>query len=178
MRLPGYNPGFGAWDGNGFVSAALEPPNYTAKNHQADRDQLGSAHEAAEYYAAAGIAAQELEEEAGHTVEHEISGEDLAIELLALQHPHQQEKVRQLYRELEKLGGLEGYVQGGLYQIVGHRIRNPLWLTLLALVLGEKLMGLPGMVLAPVILNYVKMEASRMPVEDTVNIERSLKSEV
>jgi len=63
-------------------------------------------------------------------------------------------------------------------KIVGHRIRNPLWLTLLALVLGEKLMGLPGMVLAPVILNYVKMEASRMPVEDTVNIERSLKSEV
>src|SRR5438067_10815004 len=63
-------------------------------------------------------------------------------------------------------------------KIIGRRILNPLWLTLLALILGERLMGLPGMVLAPVILHYVKMEASRMPVEDTVNIERSLKSEV
>jgi len=52
---------------------------------------------------------------------------------------------------------LEYFLNG---KIVGHRIRNPLWLTLLALVLGEKLMGLPGMVLAPVLLYYVKMEAS------------------
>ena len=27
--------------------------------------------------------------------------------------------------------------------------------------LGEKLMGLPGMILAPVVLHYVKIEASR-----------------
>ncbi len=50
-------------------------------------------------------------------------------------------------------------------KIIGHRIRNPLWLTLLALVLGEKLMGLSGMILAPVLLNYVRMEASRIEVK-------------
>ena len=45
-------------------------------------------------------------------------------------------------------------------KIIGGRIRNPLWLTLLALVLGEKLMGIPGMILAPVVLHYIKAEAS------------------
>jgi predicted PurR-regulated permease PerM len=45
-------------------------------------------------------------------------------------------------------------------KIVGWRIRNPLWLTLLGLIIGEKLMGVPGMILAPVILNYIKLEAS------------------
>jgi predicted PurR-regulated permease PerM len=50
-------------------------------------------------------------------------------------------------------------------KIIGHRIRNPLWLTLLALVLGEKLMGLSGMILAPVLLNYLRMEASRIEVK-------------
>ena len=50
-------------------------------------------------------------------------------------------------------------------KIIGWRIRNPLWLTLLALVLGEKLLGLPGMVLAPVVLNYIRMEASRIAVK-------------
>ncbi len=46
-------------------------------------------------------------------------------------------------------------------KIVGDRIRNPMWLTLLGLVLGEKLMGVPGMVLAPVVLHYIKVEASQ-----------------
>jgi predicted PurR-regulated permease PerM len=45
-------------------------------------------------------------------------------------------------------------------KIIGHRIGNPLWLTLLALVLGERLMGVPGMILAPVVLNYIRLEAS------------------
>lgn len=48
-------------------------------------------------------------------------------------------------------------------KIVGWRIRNPLWLTLLGLVVGERLMGVPGMILAPVILNYIKLESSRFP---------------
>jgi len=47
-------------------------------------------------------------------------------------------------------------------KIVGDRIRNPFWLTLLALLLGEKLMGIPGMILAPVVLNYIRLEASRI----------------
>jgi predicted PurR-regulated permease PerM len=50
-------------------------------------------------------------------------------------------------------------------KIIGHRIRNPLWLTLLALVLGEKLMGIPGMILAPVVLHYLKVEASAIPAK-------------
>lgn len=46
-------------------------------------------------------------------------------------------------------------------KIIGGRIKNPMWLTLLGLVLGERLMGIPGMILAPVVLHYVKVEASR-----------------
>ncbi len=49
-------------------------------------------------------------------------------------------------------------------KIVGDRIQNPMWLTLIGLVLGEKLMGLPGMILAPVILHYIKVEAKRSRV--------------
>ena len=49
-------------------------------------------------------------------------------------------------------------------KIIGDRIRNPIWLTLLGLILGEKLMGIPGMILAPVILNYLKVEASKIEV--------------
>jgi predicted PurR-regulated permease PerM len=48
-------------------------------------------------------------------------------------------------------------------KIIGHRIKNPMWLTLLALVVGERFMGIPGMILAPVVLDYVKVEASRLP---------------
>lgn len=49
-------------------------------------------------------------------------------------------------------------------KIVGDRIQNPMWLTLIGLVLGEKLMGIPGMILAPVILHYIKVEAKRSRV--------------
>lgn len=52
-------------------------------------------------------------------------------------------------------------------KIVGWRIHNPLWLTLLGLIVGERLMGVPGMILAPVVLNYVRLEASKVPVEAT-----------
>jgi predicted PurR-regulated permease PerM len=51
-------------------------------------------------------------------------------------------------------------------KVIGDRIRNPLWLTLLGLVIGEKLMGVPGMILAPVVLHYIKLEASRVVVAD------------
>ncbi len=49
-------------------------------------------------------------------------------------------------------------------KIVGDRIDNPLWLTLLGLIIGERLMGVPGMILAPVVLNYLKLETSIIPV--------------
>ena len=49
-------------------------------------------------------------------------------------------------------------------KIIGERIKNPMWLTLLALVIAERLMGIPGMILAPVILHYIRTEASKIPV--------------
>ena len=51
-------------------------------------------------------------------------------------------------------------------KIIGDRIKNPMWLTLIGLILGEKLMGIPGMILAPVVLHYIKVEASRNKVRD------------
>lgn len=49
-------------------------------------------------------------------------------------------------------------------KIIGHRIRNPIWITLLALIIGERLMGVPGMVLAPVLLNYLRLEMAKIEV--------------
>jgi len=51
-------------------------------------------------------------------------------------------------------------------KIIGWRIRNPFWLTIIGLIIGERLLGIPGMVLAPVVLNYLKLEVSRMKVPD------------
>ncbi len=50
-------------------------------------------------------------------------------------------------------------------KIIGDRIRNPIWLTLVGLILGEKLMGIPGMILAPVVLNYIKVEATQIELK-------------
>jgi predicted PurR-regulated permease PerM len=47
-------------------------------------------------------------------------------------------------------------------KIIGARIRNPIWLTLIGLIIGEKLMGVPGMILSPVILNYLRVEMSKV----------------
>ena len=57
-------------------------------------------------------------------------------------------------------------------KIIGDRIRNPMWPTLIGLVLGEKLMGIPGMILAPVILHYIKVEAKRSRVAQHEGSER------
>jgi len=53
-------------------------------------------------------------------------------------------------------------------KIIGNRIQNPMWMTLLSLIVGERLMGVPGMILAPVILHYVKSETSRVAVDAKV----------
>ena len=53
-------------------------------------------------------------------------------------------------------------------KIIGDRIKNPVWLTLLALIIGERFMGIPGMILAPVVLHYIKVETSRLPPPDGV----------
>ena len=48
-------------------------------------------------------------------------------------------------------------------KIIGSRIRHPMWLIMLGLILGEQLMGIPGMILAPVLLNFIKTEAIQVP---------------
>src|SRR5437660_2651676 len=53
-------------------------------------------------------------------------------------------------------------------KIIGDLIKNPVWLTLLALIIGERFMGIPGMILAPVVVNYIKVEASKLPPPDAV----------
>jgi predicted PurR-regulated permease PerM len=52
-------------------------------------------------------------------------------------------------------------------KIIGDRIKNPVWLTLVGLIIGERLMGIAGMIMAPVVLNYIKMEMSRIATEET-----------
>jgi predicted PurR-regulated permease PerM len=52
-------------------------------------------------------------------------------------------------------------------KIIGERIRNPTWLTLLGLIIGERLMGIPGIIMAPVVLYYVKSEAARLRFDAT-----------
>ena len=47
-------------------------------------------------------------------------------------------------------------------KIIGSKIHTPVWLTLIALLLGERLMGITGMVLAPVFLHYIRIEASKV----------------
>lgn len=56
-------------------------------------------------------------------------------------------------------------------KIVGGRIRQPMWLTLLGLILGERLMGIPGLILAPVVLNFLKVETSRFPAAALISTE-------
>lgn len=52
-------------------------------------------------------------------------------------------------------------------KIIGDRIRNPVWLTLIALIIGERLMGIPGLILAPVVLNYLRVEMLTVEVAPT-----------
>jgi predicted PurR-regulated permease PerM len=49
-------------------------------------------------------------------------------------------------------------------KIIGGRIHNPMWLTLLALIVAERIMGIPGIILAPVILDYLRAETTRVKV--------------
>jgi predicted PurR-regulated permease PerM len=49
-------------------------------------------------------------------------------------------------------------------KIIGSKIHSSVWLTLLALLLGERLMGITGMVLAPVLLHYIRIEAAEITV--------------
>jgi predicted PurR-regulated permease PerM len=58
-------------------------------------------------------------------------------------------------------------------RIIGQHIKTPMWLTLIGLIVGERLMGIPGMILAPVILDFVRREASRIRMNKPVVPEKT-----
>lgn len=47
-------------------------------------------------------------------------------------------------------------------RIIGGRTHHPMWLMLLALIIGDSLLGIPGIILAPVVLSFVKVEMSKV----------------
>ena len=49
-------------------------------------------------------------------------------------------------------------------KIIGNRIRHPMWLMLLALFIGERLLGIPGIILAPVVLCFIKSEMTKYEI--------------
>ena len=51
-------------------------------------------------------------------------------------------------------------------RIIGGRIDHPMWLTLLALIIGERLMGISGIILAPVVLSFVKIEMKKVAMAE------------
>ncbi len=51
-------------------------------------------------------------------------------------------------------------------RIIGERIDHPMWLMLLAMLIGERLMGISGVVLAPVVLSFIKVEMKKIEITD------------
>ncbi|MEO5720672.1 MAG: AI-2E family transporter [Chthoniobacterales bacterium] len=47
-------------------------------------------------------------------------------------------------------------------RIIGGRLDHPMWLMLLSMLIGERLMGISGVVLAPVILSFAKLELKKI----------------
>src|SRR5437016_6157392 len=61
-------------------------------------------------------------------------------------------------------------------KIIGVRIQNRVWLTLISLILGERLMGIPGLILAPVVLNYLRVEMLTVevrPAQEKIELVKS-----
>lgn len=54
-------------------------------------------------------------------------------------------------------------------RVVGSRIQLPMWATLLALLAGEALMGVPGVILAPTLLYYAREELRLIPFDSSSN---------
>ncbi len=50
-------------------------------------------------------------------------------------------------------------------RIVGGSIDTPMWMTLIGLVVGEALMGVPGVLLAPALLHYAREELRAIPAD-------------
>ncbi len=102
--------------------AAAEPPDCSAENDKADGDQLRTGHDATENRATAGVSAEKFEEVAGDAVEAEIRRENLTIEFLAFEEPHEQKEIEKLDTTFKKLCGFEGLVQRRADNFIGQRI--------------------------------------------------------
>ena len=59
----------------------------TARDHQTDRDELGTGHQSAKDLATAGIAAQELQEKSREAVQEHVGSDYLAIKFLTPEEP-------------------------------------------------------------------------------------------
>ena len=51
-------------------------------------------------------------------------------------------------------------------RIIGSRIDHPMWLTLLSLIIGERLMGISGIIIAPVVLSFIKVEMKKIELDE------------
>lgn len=52
-------------------------------------------------------------------------------------------------------------------KIIGGRIENPFWLTLIGLVVGERILGITGIIFAPVVLHFIKVVMSKPLTTDS-----------
>ena len=93
------------------LRSGTQIPDNPASKYEANRDELRATQYAAENRAAAGIISKELEQEPRDTVEKKICTEDLAIELLAGEHPGEQKKDAELDRRFKQLSRLKRFVQ-------------------------------------------------------------------
>src|SRR5580704_3761177 len=98
---------------------AAEPPDHSAHDHQADRDELSARHDAAEYGAAAGIVPQEFQKIASYAIQDEVGCENLSIEALTREQPGQQHEVRKLDGRFKELSRFEGMTERRPHQLVG-----------------------------------------------------------
>ena len=48
-------------------------------------------------------------------------------------------------------------------RIIGSSIDTPMWMTLIGIVVGEAMMGVPGVLLAPALLHYAREEMRALP---------------
>lgn len=48
-------------------------------------------------------------------------------------------------------------------RIIGSSLKTPMWMTLLGILVGEVVLGVPGIILAPAIVHYVREELSAIP---------------
>ncbi len=85
---------------------------------------MRASHDASEYFAASGVIAQVFQKKTCDTVEKKIGPKNLAIEFLALEHPHKDKKIGQLDYGFKELRRLQRLIQGRARPIICQRIRE------------------------------------------------------